>query len=977
MEKTDKYVKLMLVLSVAYVAVTFLLETRIASLLKNQVPLLWITAALTLVNIGWVLFCLFRREKMGIILPLLILAQLGVFWRFHIQLHDILGGAHFSYEQVPQWQDWGKFVAAHVIQAIDLPDAVGSYGIRLQQITPQSAMANGVLFAMYLLISLFILITMFKLVHRRSQIKSPSPIMLWARRGALALSAAGILFLGWKSDGGIVNALVGLFTHILFALDIGDAFQVFALRPQIPEKGMALASMATIFRGLVLVYAVLLLHGLYLRILEGRKSPEDYAKIIVSPKHASDERVAAIRKLQKRSRKAIGDSVILPLVSVLGDSYSDVRAVAANALMEIDDEWPQSDAAGEAIPNLVKSLLNEEEEAYLAATNALEKIDPKWHQSEATRGAIPHLVGALKHADQGVRAAQALGTIGPAAVKTVPNLVTALSHENADIRGASANALGIIGPIAKEATPQLVRTLTDPEQTVQDAATESLGKIGTVAIPLLVEALSDSDEDIRNAATGILDKIDPKWRKSESASEAIRRLSRMMADSFSSDRATAVEAIGIISPSAAISQLAIALVDGEESVRKSAKEALEKMDPEWQKNPGVRKAVPIFLKALTNADTKVRERAKALLEKVYPKWRESEMAGKTLPYFVRALGDTLNTVRCAAAEALGEMGAVSAQAIPHLVKLSADNDSDVRRATKAALEKIDPKWQKSKTTAKAIPRLVKDLSDDDWRIRNSAASALGNMGSAAARAIPYIVKLLNDSDKRVRTTSIESLEKIFPKWRQSKGVKKVIPHFIKALGSPQWIVRVSAADALGEIGPPAGDAAPHLANALKDSVVDVQSAAKKSLKKIDPTGKLRNRELGAENRYVKDASLEILGDIDPGSPKAVSLLVKKLTDSDRGERNAARKVLKKIDPKWQRNKAAHSAIPHIMESLSDGRWAVRGAAIEALGDFGPIVGKIAVPRLMKAMITDSSVDVQDAARKALEKIDPAGKLRKQ
>jgi len=228
--------------------------------------------------------------------------------------------------------------------------------------------------------------------------------------------------------------------------------------------------------------------------------------------------------------------------------------------------------------------------------------------------------------------------------------------------------------------------------------------------------------------------------------------------------------------------------------------------------------------------------------------------------------------------------------------------------------------------------------------------------------------MLIDKDRDVRKSVRVSLEKIDPDWRKSKEVRKSVPHIIKALADKNWAVRIAAVEALGEIEVPAETTVPHIVKALKDSTVDVRNAAQAMLGKVDPEGKFREQENVIVARYIPSATEKALDGIEPDSPDAIPHLVKKLIDSDRAVRNAAKSALEELDPKWRKNKSALAVIAYIMkEGLSDSKWIVRSSSAEAIGEFGPVAGKLA-PRLAKIMATDSSMDVRSAAKKALAKI---------
>ena len=147
-------------------------------------------------------------------------------------------------------------------------------------------------------------------------------------------------------------------------------------------------------------------------------------------------------------------------------------------------------------------------------------------------------------------------------------------------------------------------------------------------------------------------------------------------------------------------------------------------------------------------------------------------------------------VRSSAASALGNIGPVTEDVIPALIKALGDEDSGVRRSAASALGKIGP------VTNEVIPALIKALGDEEWHGRSSAASALGNIGKAA---VPALIKALGDEERYVvRESAAFALGKIG---------KAAVPALIKALGDEDSGIRSYAASALGNIGPEAAPAA--------------------------------------------------------------------------------------------------------------------------------------------------------------------------
>ena len=111
-----------------------------------------------------------------------------------------------------------------------------------------------------------------------------------------------------------------------------------------------------------------------------------------------------------------------------------------------------------------------------------------------------------------VTIAQALGSLGPAAAGSVPELTRLLRDEHADVRQAAAEALGNLGPVAAAAVPALATATTDHDHDVRVAAVDALGKTGPparAAVPALAAAVHDPISYVRLEAVTALIQIDP------------------------------------------------------------------------------------------------------------------------------------------------------------------------------------------------------------------------------------------------------------------------------------------------------------------------------------------------------------------------------------------------------------------------------------------------------------------------------------
>jgi len=129
------------------------------------------------------------------------------------------------------------------------------------------------------------------------------------------------------------------------------------------------------------------------------------------------------------------------------------------------------------------------------------------------------LTAALTHANPAVRdAAERILEVHKtgkekAAVRVaerVKNLIARLASKDSKVRGAAADALGSIGPAAEVAVAALIEAMKDNNGNVRYFVARALGKIGPraqAAIPTLMEALRDKDGGVRRSAANALKQI--------------------------------------------------------------------------------------------------------------------------------------------------------------------------------------------------------------------------------------------------------------------------------------------------------------------------------------------------------------------------------------------------------------------------------------------------------------------------------------
>ncbi|NER97832.1 MAG: tetratricopeptide repeat protein [Symploca sp. SIO1B1] len=214
-------------------------------------------------------------------------------------------------------------------------------------------------------------------------------------------------------------------------------------------------------------------------------------------------------------------------------------------------------------------------------------------------------------------------------------------------------------------------------------------------------------------------------------------------------------------------------------------------------------------------------------------------------------------------------------------------------------------------------------------------------------AIPGLIQALQDSESHVRISAAEALGQI--------GSDAAIPGLIQALEDSESHVRISTAEALGQIG--SDVAIPRLIQALEDSESHVRMSAIKALSKIDFDAVIPRliQALEDSESHVRISAVEALGQI--GSDAAIPGLIQALEDSESHVRISTAEALGQI--------GSDVAIPRLIQALEDSESHVRISAAEALGQIG---SDVAIPRLIQAL-QDSDEYVRISVIKALNQID--------
>ena len=244
--------------------------------------------------------------------------------------------------------------------------------------------------------------------------------------------------------------------------------------------------------------------------------------------------------------------------------------------------------------------------------------------------------------------------------------------------------------------------------------------------------------------------------------------------------------------------------------------------------------------------------------------------------------------------------------------------------------------------ADAVAEQIAALKDEDWAIREEAATMLGTLRDP--RAVVPLVSVLRDGDRAVRDAAIGALlaigepavitlgaclsDPVLTVQELASSVlaaiadARVLTPLMAALASPDWIVRMHAAKALGRIQDPGAVA--RLVPLLQDSVKAVREETSTALAAIGEVALPSLLGALAHGEWmVRLHAVEALG--KTRSPEAVAPLLSVLfNDRDRAVREDAVRALGQIGDA--------RAVEFLMTAMKEPE--LRPLAVEALGQIG-------------------------------------------
>jgi HEAT repeat protein len=575
-----------------------------------------------------------------------------------------------------------------------------------------------------------------------------------------------------------------------------------------------------------------------------RKRAEGGKTVVGAARESLKDPSPAVRELAAFLVRAEDprDPTIAPVLAETARTRTGIRRLmAAQALLGLGK-------AGEALPGLLESLVDEDRQVRLLAPLALDGVE-----------SVPA---------EGLAALRA-----------------ALSHRSYGVRGAAVILLSKQGPAGG---PLVLRaSVLDRSLHVREIAEKALDKIDLEPIDLFSEMLKDPDRETRVAAA-----ITASFGALENA-EAMPLLRPAEKDADAAVRGIAALGIALRTgaPAAKTSALARALADPLPEVRLAAVTSLRAAETGKQ-DPALLPA--LLLRALREEDARALFEVREALAVNYELYGSRE----ALSSLARLLKDPDREVRLAAAYGLalaaaGEKRNVLPEATGPLGGAAKDPEASVRAMAAVAAECVE-----GKDLAARI-RAIRD-PDPDLRIGALGLARVEFKHPLAATPVhrdlmAAAAESLGAREARVRRRAAETL----PAAAAGGFEEQAIAPLVRALRDPEWAVREAAAISLRPMGPQALSALPALLGALERETAGDAWTAETELAR----GLLERRAeavpvlaggLKDADRDVRRGSAGALGRMGPAARSAEGALIEASRDADEGVRKAAAEALRRI-----------------------------------------------------------------------------------
>lgn len=266
----------------------------------------------------------------------------------------------------------------------------------------------------------------------------------------------------------------------------------------------------------------------------------------------------------------------------------------------------------------------------------------------------------------------------------------------------------------------------------------------------------------------------------------------------------------------ALPVLVAAIEDDDAKVREAAAQAIGNMGPD---------ALATLSGMLTHHDKYVRRNAVWAMGKLGP------LAKPALADLCAGLKNSDPRTASGAAQAIGNMGADGAEAIPALAEAMRGTNIVLCRLAAKALSQIG---------SPSLSTLIAHLQHSDPFVRGESALAIGWMGPVARSAVPFLAQVVRGPRA--------SLSRTPPPPPVSSGSKKPADESawsgdsetitpaqtpVPEIATTEDSCRIHAAQALGRIGPGAAAALNDLREAARSGPEQLRQAAQQAIKQIE------------------------------------------------------------------------------------------------------------------------------------------------